>query len=68
MDLVLAENDDPDIVKLTADNCYNSSDIGFNLIFTTASLTGGALTTGPWLTTSLVTLTALLAATAWAIL
>lgn len=28
-----------DVEQVTVDNCYNSSDIGFDLVFTTESLT-----------------------------
>ena len=42
MDVTLAEPDDPEIELVTPQNCYNSSEISFELVFTTASLTSGA--------------------------
>lgn len=40
VDLTLAEPED--VAEVTRQNCYNSSDLGFNLVFTTESLTSGA--------------------------
>ena len=40
MDLTLAEPQD--VVQVTPQNCYNSSDIGFELVFTTAALSSDA--------------------------
>ncbi|KAF2114206.1 hypothetical protein BDV96DRAFT_495101 [Lophiotrema nucula] len=37
-DITFAEDNDPEIPLVTRDNCFNSSDIGFNLVFTTTSL------------------------------
>jgi hypothetical protein len=42
VDLTLLENDDPRIAPVTAQNCYNSSDIGFQMVFTTTALTNAA--------------------------
>ena len=42
MDVTLADPQDPDIKEVTPQNCYNSSDITFELVFTTAALSSGA--------------------------
>lgn len=42
VDITLLANDDPRISPVNATNCYNSSDIGFELLFTTAALTNAA--------------------------
>ena len=42
VDVTLAELDDPDIEEVTPQNCYNSSDLSFELVFTTAALSSGA--------------------------
>lgn len=36
MDVTLTEPED--VEEVTVDNCYNSSDLSFNLVFTTESL------------------------------
>ena len=41
-DLTLLENNDPRIKTVNPQNCYNSSDIGFELVFTTAALANAA--------------------------
>ncbi|KAK5123734.1 hypothetical protein LTR85_002370 [Meristemomyces frigidus] len=46
VDLTLVANNDPRIEEVTPQNCYNSSDIGFNLVFTTQSLTSTGKTSG----------------------
>jgi hypothetical protein len=59
--------DPADVEQLSVDNCANSSDIGFNLVFTSTSLTSSAVSvTSPpmWLAASIP----LLAALAWAAL
>lgn len=43
MDVTLAEPED--VAEVTEDNCYNSSDIGFNLVFTTEALRSSATRT-----------------------
>lgn len=40
MDVTLAEPED--VEQVTPQNCYNSTDIGFNLVFTTEALTAAA--------------------------
>ncbi|EMC93768.1 hypothetical protein BAUCODRAFT_36220 [Baudoinia panamericana UAMH 10762] len=42
VDLTLVEDGSPLVQTVGPDNCYNSSNIGFQLLFTTASLTSGA--------------------------
>ncbi|WPH04940.1 Hypothetical protein R9X50_00783700 [Acrodontium crateriforme] len=56
VDLTLA--DPSEVAEVNSSNCYNSSDIGFNLVFTSQSLTAGASSMASP-TTSLVILTAL---------
>ena len=46
VDLVLADNNDPEIPEVTRDNCQNSSDIGFNLLYTTPNLTATGVVGG----------------------
>ncbi|KAF2862052.1 hypothetical protein K470DRAFT_213566 [Piedraia hortae CBS 480.64] len=46
VDVTLADDHDPEIQEVTRDNCYNSSDIGFNLLFTTQGLDAEGLTNG----------------------
>lgn len=43
VDLTLAEPED--VAEVTPQNCYNSSDLGFNLVFTTESLRSAASST-----------------------
>jgi len=45
VDLTLVEDGSPLVQQVTSDNCYNSSDIGFGLVFTTASLSSGTFST-----------------------
>jgi len=45
VDLTLVDDGSPLVQQVTPDNCYNSSDIGFQLVFTTSALTSGALRT-----------------------
>lgn len=53
----------PREMEVTPQNCYNSSDLGFNRYFTTAALTAGAPTT---MTTSSISSTLLvLVAVVW---
>ncbi|KAF2162821.1 hypothetical protein M409DRAFT_57883 [Zasmidium cellare ATCC 36951] len=54
VDVELAEP--ADVEQVTPQNCYNSTDIGFNLVFTTEALTGGAasLLSGPSTTVAMV--------------
>lgn len=40
VDLTLA--DPSEVAEVNRSNCYNSSDIGFNLVFTSQSLTSGS--------------------------
>lgn len=40
VDLTLAEPEN--VEEVTETNCYNSSDLGFNLVFTTEALSSGA--------------------------
>lgn len=55
VDITFAAPGDPDIEEVTPDNCFNSSDIGFNLVFTTTQLTSGAeVRTGTYSLTSVV--------------
>jgi hypothetical protein len=42
VDITFAAPGDPDIEEVTQDNCFNSSDINFSLVFTTSQLTSGA--------------------------
>ena len=42
VDLELVDNNDPRIEPVNATNCYNSSDISFELVFTTAALSNTA--------------------------
>jgi hypothetical protein len=42
VDLTLAEPDDPEIEEVTPQNCYNSSDIAFEMLFTTAALSSAS--------------------------
>lgn len=41
VDVTLAEPED--VEQVTPQNCYNSSDLGFNLVFTSQALTSGAV-------------------------
>lgn len=53
VDVTLAEPED--VEQVTPQNCYNSTDIGFNLVFTTEALTGAAnLLSGPSTTVVMV--------------
>ncbi|MCJ1313669.1 hypothetical protein MMC25_007348 [Agyrium rufum] len=36
-----------DVEQVTLDNCFNSSDIGFDIVFTASSLTAGGMATRP---------------------
>ncbi|EMF13476.1 uncharacterized protein SEPMUDRAFT_148754 [Sphaerulina musiva SO2202] len=64
VDVTLVEPKDmPREMEVTPQNCYNSSDLGFNRYFTTAALTAGASTT---MTTSSISSTLLvLVAVVW---
>lgn len=42
VDITFAEPGDSDIEEVTPENCFNSSDVQFDLVFTTAQLTSGA--------------------------
>ena len=49
VDITFAAPGDPDIEEVTPQNCFNSSDISFALVFTTTQLTSGAdVRTGPY--------------------
>ncbi|KAI7100311.1 hypothetical protein KC343_g13527, partial [Hortaea werneckii] len=39
VDVTLVDDKDGDYEEVTPDNCYNSSDIGFNLLYTSQELT-----------------------------
>jgi hypothetical protein len=43
-DITFADPDTEEIPEVTPDNCFNSSQIKYNLVFTTESLTSGAST------------------------
>ncbi|KAK5109881.1 hypothetical protein LTR62_006488 [Meristemomyces frigidus] len=45
VDVTLVENGSPQVETVTQDNCYNSSDLGFQLVFSTAALSSGAHST-----------------------
>lgn len=45
MDVTLVE-DDGDYEEVTPENCYNSSDIGFNLLYTSQALNAQGKTNG----------------------
>ena len=42
VDLTLVEDGSPQVEQVTPDNCYNSTDIGFQIVFTTADLKSAA--------------------------
>ncbi|KAJ5104944.1 hypothetical protein NUU61_002291 [Penicillium alfredii] len=42
VDIEFADVHDPNITKITEDNCFNSSDISFQYMFTTSSIGSGA--------------------------
>ncbi|KAK1085813.1 hypothetical protein LTR33_001884 [Friedmanniomyces endolithicus] len=42
VDLTLVEDGSSQVETVTPDNCYNDTDIGFQLVFTTAALASGA--------------------------
>ncbi|KAF7718785.1 Uncharacterized protein PECH_005893 [Penicillium ucsense] len=42
VDIIFAENGDSKIKEVTADNCFNSSDIGFQYMYTTTGIGSGA--------------------------
>jgi len=49
VDITFAAPGDPDIEEVTPQNCFNSSDISFALVFSTTQLTSGAeVRTGPY--------------------
>ncbi|KAK0937970.1 hypothetical protein LTR29_010417 [Friedmanniomyces endolithicus] len=59
VDLTLVEDGSPEVETVTPNNCYNDTNIGFQLVFTTAALASGApqgLQNGP----SLLALVAIL--------
>ncbi|RMZ78493.1 hypothetical protein DV737_g3857, partial [Chaetothyriales sp. CBS 132003] len=62
-DITFAADGDPDIAEVNSSNCFNSSDITYDLVFSTTSLqetTNAAVRIGrdlDWLTTSFLALT-----------
>ena len=42
MDIIFAENGDSKIAEVTQDNCFNSSDISFQYMYTTSGIGSGA--------------------------
>lgn len=42
VDIIFADVDDPEIEEVTRDNCFNSTDITFQYMFTTSSIGSGA--------------------------
>ena len=61
VDVVLAEPDDPEIPAVNPANCFNSSDLGFQLLFTTTSLSGSQLSIAlPSLTMALLSVLAII--------
>jgi len=47
VDVTLVDPTDPQLERVTPQNCYNSSDIGFNLVFTTAALSAASSLAAP---------------------
>ncbi|KAK3676951.1 hypothetical protein LTR78_003156 [Recurvomyces mirabilis] len=45
VDVTLVEDGSPQVETVSQDNCYNSSDLGFQLVFTTTALASGAYST-----------------------
>ncbi|KAK5134214.1 hypothetical protein LTR08_006874 [Meristemomyces frigidus] len=68
VDITLADDNDPDLVPVTPQNCFNSSDIGFNLLFTTKSLTATGIVSGANLLSTPLVLVALALAVASGVL
>ena len=42
VDIIFAENGDSKIAEVTTDNCFNSSDITFQYVYTTSGIGSGA--------------------------
>jgi len=60
--------DPKDVAAVTNSTCYNSSDVGFQTVFTSASLTGAAEPSVPRGLSSYLIMAPLLLSTVWALL
>ncbi|KAI2793634.1 hypothetical protein POX_a00217 [Penicillium oxalicum] len=61
VDIIFAEDGDPKIEQVTEDNCFNSTNIGFEYMYTTAGIGNGASTIQPLMGSWMTLVTFLLA-------
>ncbi|CEJ60196.1 hypothetical protein PEBR_01668 [Penicillium brasilianum] len=47
VDIIFADNGDSKVAEVTTDNCFNSSDISFQYVYTTSGIGSGAATLKP---------------------